>query len=241
MVYRGYFKESAAKHYADKLRSKGFDVVVSGVPAYSTLGHFNDPVLSSMMYWSNAQVAATLFHELAHQVVYVKDDSSFNEAFATVVANESIKRWLQQRNNEAELKTWQAQQQRSVEFSALLLRTREQLRNMYASGQSVEQMRIQKQQTLLELKESYKQLKQRWNGYAGYDAWFNRPLNNADFVAIATYQRCVPAFENLLRSVNDNLPEFYVQVKAIAHDKLRQSHFCQLIPWSVTSPPASQP
>lgn len=238
VVYRGYFRETAAKRYADKLRSKGFDVAVTGVPAYSTLGHFNDPVLSSMMHWSNAQVAATLFHELAHQVVYVKDDSSFNEAFATVVASEGMKRWLLQHDNPAALDAWQTQQQRSVEFSALLLATREKLRAVYASGQSAGQMRKQKQQVFDQLRESYLQLRQRWNGDASYDAWINRPLNNADFVAVDTYQRCVPAFEHLLRSVNDNLPEFYAQVKSIAHDKDRQRHFCQLR-WGATSLPSS--
>lgn len=228
VVYRGYFKQQSAQYYADKLRAQGFDVVVSGVPAYSTLGHFNDPVLNTMMNWSDAQVAATLFHELAHQVVYVKDDSAFNEAFATAVADEGIKRWLHQRDNETELGNWQLQEQRSHVISSMLLHTREQLQELYATHQAVEQMRAQKQRILDGLKAEYAILKAAWNGYAGYDAWIDHQLGNADFIAIATYQQCVPRFAELLHSVNDDLPKFYAAVKALARqDKAARQNLCE--------------
>ena len=227
VVYRGYFNEQSAQRYADKLRSQGFDVVVSGVPAYSTLGHFNDPVLSTMMQWSDTQVAATLFHELAHQVVYVKDDSAFNEAFATAVADEGIKRWLQQRDNEAELTDWQLQEQRGQVISGMLLHTREQLQELYTMHQTAVSMREQKQRILDGLKAEYATLKEAWNGYAGYDAWFNRPLNNADFISVATYQRCVPGFERLLHGVNDDLSKFYAAVKVLARqNKQTRQQLC---------------
>src|SRR4051812_10885006 len=103
VVYRGYFSEAAAQRYARKLRRRGDDVAVGGVAAYSTLGHFKDPVLSTMLGWSDAQLAATLFHELAHQVVYVPGDSQFNESFATVVEEAGLERWLAARQGEQEL------------------------------------------------------------------------------------------------------------------------------------------
>jgi predicted aminopeptidase len=228
VVYRGYFKESAAQHYAEKLRAQGFDVAVAGVPAYSTLGHFNDPVISTMMRWNNTQVAATLFHELAHQVVYVKDDSAFNEAFATVVADEGIKRWLTRRNNPGALERWHLYEQRGNEFAGLLLRTRAKLRHVYAISETVNEKLQRKQQVLNELRDEYAQLKLTWDGYAGYDQWIARPLNNADFISIATYQQCVPGFEKLLHSVNDDLPRFYAAVKALAREpqSVRQ-HLCE--------------
>ena len=228
VVYRGYFNESAAQQYADALRTQGFDVAVAGAPAYSTLGHFNDPLISTMMQWSDTQIAATLFHELAHQMVYVKGDSAFNEAFATTVADEGIKRWLQHRGTPDVLQKWQLQEQRANDFSQLLLQTREQLRVIYAGKEPNERMREQKQQVLSELKNAYSQLKLKWNGYAGYDKWFDRPLNNADFIAIATYQQCVPGFEKLLHDVNDDLPRFYAAVKALAHqDKKTRQKLCE--------------
>src|SRR5262245_45051520 len=106
VVYRGYFKESAAQDYARRARLRGDDASVGGSAAYSTLGHFNDPVVSSMLRWSDAQIAATLFHELAHQVYYVQNESAFNEAFASVVEEEGAKRWLEKRNDAASLNAW---------------------------------------------------------------------------------------------------------------------------------------
>ena len=227
VVYRGYFNDQSAQRYADKLRHEGLDVTVSGVPAYSTLGHFNDPVISTMMHWSNSQVAATLFHELAHQLVYVKGDSAFNEAFATVVADAGIKRWLQQQNRQEAWPAWQAYEQRGNAFSALLLETRQQLRALYNSSESIASKREHKNQILADLKSRYQSLKQQWNGYSGYDKWMDRPLGNADFVAIATYQQCVPKFETLLHKVDEDLPKFYAAVATLAKDKgtARQS-FC---------------
>jgi len=227
VVYRGYFKEESAHSYANKLRSKGFDVVVAGVPAYSTLGHFSDPVLSTMTGWSDAQMAATLFHELAHQVAYVKNDSAFNEAFATVVADEGMKRWLQHNNHDEEWYAWQLQEQRSNVISALLLHAREQLQEIYSMHQAAEQTRAEKQRILDGLKAEYATLKTAWNGYSGYDAWFNRPLNNADFIAVATYQKCVPAFERLLQKASNDLPRFYSSVKELTHQSAaKRRAFC---------------
>ncbi|MES1196458.1 MAG: aminopeptidase, partial [Steroidobacter sp.] len=163
-----------------------------------------------------------------HQVVYVKNDSAFNEAFATAVADEGIKRWLQQRNAPDEFRSWQLLEQRANDFSGLLLNTREKLRTVYSSQQSKATMRAQKQQVLDDLKRDYAQLKQRWNGYAGYDQWFNRPLNNADFIAVATYQQCVPGFERLLHSVDDDLPGFYAAVRTLAHqDRQMRRKLCE--------------
>jgi predicted aminopeptidase len=228
VVYRGYFSEAAAQRYAVRLRVRGYDAAVSGVPAYSTLGHFDDPVLSSMFGWSDAQIAATLFHELAHQVVYVSDDSAFNESFATVVEQVGLERWLMTQQRNSDWQSWQAQRQRAEQFSALLLRARERLRTWYDSGANSEVLLAGKQQRLGELKFEYSQLRQSWQGYNGYDHWFDRALSNADFVAIATYQRCVPAFERLLDSVSGDLPRFYDEVKKMARqDKLTRQRLCQ--------------
>ena len=127
VVYRGYFSEDAAQRYARRLRRRGDDAAVGGVAAYSTLGHFNDPVLSTMLGWSDAQLAATLFHELAHQVVYVPGDSEFNESFATVVEEAGLERWLAARQRAQDLVV-AAQQQGLAQFIALLLSAREAAR-----------------------------------------------------------------------------------------------------------------
>lgn len=216
VVYRGYFSERSAQSYARRLRSRGDDTAVAGVTAYSTLGHFDDPVLSTMLSWSDWQLAATLFHELAHQVVYVPGDSAFNESFATIVEEVGLERWLASRERPQDLVAWRAQRGRNAQFIALLLAARERLRALYDSGLPAEQMRDRKQYELARLKLDYADLKRQWNGYSGYDQWFNRTLTNAHLVSAATYYGCVPGLQRVLHSVGGDLNRFYEEARSLA-------------------------
>jgi predicted aminopeptidase len=237
VVYRGYFSEDAAQSYARRLRLRGDDTAVGGVAAYSTLGHFKDPVLNTMMAWSDAQLAATLFHELAHQVAYVPGDSEFNEAFATVVEEEGLERWLASRDRATELQAWRTQRQRGSQFIALLLRTRDRLKELYASGLPPAQMRERKQYAFGELKLEYAQLRHKWGGYGGYDHFFDRTLNNAHLVSAATYYGCVPGLQRLLRESGGDLPLFYERVRELTRldAQARASAVCS------DAPPATLP
>lgn len=216
VVYRGYFAERGARRYARGRAARGDDVAVAGVAAYSTLGHFADPVLNTMLGWSDAQLAGTLFHELAHQVLYVPGDSAFNEAFATVVEETAVARWLESTGRTGELERWREQRHRAVAFTTLLLGTRERLRSLYASDLSHTDMHYRKQQTFGRLKFEYSQLRAGWNGDGAYDAWFDRTLNNAHLVPVATYRACVPGFERLLFAAGGQLPDFYAQARTMA-------------------------
>lgn len=216
VVYRGYFDPQDAQQYARRLRRRGDDTAVMGVAAYSTLGHFEDPVLNTMLGWSDAQLAATLFHELAHQVVYVPGDSQFNESFATVVEEAGLERWLAERDRASDLQAWRVQQERASQFVALLLSTRKRLRELYASDLPLEQMRDRKQYEFGKLKLGYERLREQWGGYAGYDRWFDRTLSNAHLVSTATYYGCVPGLRQLLDSVAGDLRRFYDEVRVLA-------------------------
>lgn len=219
VVYRGYFKEENAKRYARRLRLRGEDAAVGGVAAYSTLGHFKDPVLNTMLGWSDVQLASTLFHELAHQVVYVPGDSKFNEAFATVVEEAGLQRWLASRGRLQELDAWNEQRERNAQFVALLLQTRDRLEALYESDLSDDEKRDRKQYEFGVLKLQYSQLKaEQWKGYRGYDAWFSRTLNNAHLVSAATYYGCVPGLRQLLQSVDGDLPKFYEKARELAKE-----------------------
>jgi predicted aminopeptidase len=228
VVYRGYFNESGAQRYARGIRSNGGDAMVGGVAAYSTLGHFRDPILNTMMGWSDAQLASTLFHELAHQVVYVPGDSEFNEAFATTVEEVGLERWLTANRREQEMEAWRRQREQQAQFIDLLLGAREQLRDLYASKIPVAEMRDHKQQILGRLKFDYTQLRAQWNGFTGYDWWFDRALGNAHLVSAATYHGCVPGFQRVLASVSGDLPKFYEEVRRIAKmgKEERQKEVC---------------
>lgn len=229
VVYRGYFDEADAHAYARGLRRGGRDVAVLGVPAYSTLGHFQDPVLNTMLGWSDAQLAGTLFHELAHQVLYLPGESQFNESFATVVEEAGLERWLALRGSERELAGWHEQRERAAQFVELLLQTRERLRALYASGLSVAQMRDRKQYEFGKLKLAYERLRARWGGFAGYDRWFDRTLNNAHLVSAATYYGCVPGLQRVLASVDGDLPRYYQAVRELAKlpAEERQARLCE--------------
>jgi predicted aminopeptidase len=216
VAYRGYFVEKRARRFAAGLHAKGFDVVVGGVAAYSTLGHFDDPILSSMVNWNDVELASIIFHELTHQMLYLPNDASFNEALATTVEEEGVRRWLQQQGRDQDLADHLLQQKRYLEVIALMNETRNHLRTLYASGLPPPLMRERKRETFDELRESYGALKGQWGGHAPFDAWFAADVNNAHLASIATYFACVPGFERELKAVGGNLPAFYLRVRELA-------------------------
>jgi predicted aminopeptidase len=216
VAYRGYFVESGARRYAARLRSQGFDVAVGGVAAYSTLGHFNDPVLNTMMEWNDVELASIIFHELTHQLVYVRNDSSFNEALATTVEEEGVRRWLRAQGRDADLAAHLVLQQHYAQVIELLNTTRAALREIYASGLAPELLRERKHAAFASLRSDFANLKAAWGGHAPFDAWFGEDLNNAHLASVATYFNCVPGFERELKAVGGNLTAFYARVREFA-------------------------
>jgi predicted aminopeptidase len=216
VAYRGYFVEAKARHFAAGLHARRYDVVVGGVAAYSTLGHFDDPILSTMVNWDDVELAAIIFHELTHQLLYVRNDASFNEALATTVEEEGVRRWLQSQGREEDLAEHLLQQKRYLQVIALLTETRERLRAVYASGLPPPSMGERKRQQFAALRQSYEALREEWGGHAPFDAWFAQDINNAHLASIATYYACVPGFERELRSAGGNLPAFYRRVRQLA-------------------------
>ncbi len=148
IAYRGYFDEDRARAYGLKLSIRGDDVSVGGVPTYSTLGHLPDPVFGSMLGWRDTRLVGTIFHELAHERLYFADDSEMNEAFASVVEDEGIRRWLQQQGRAGEIVAHEASMARQKEFAALLRDARSRLAQLYASGLPPATMRIEKQREI---------------------------------------------------------------------------------------------
>ena len=216
VAYRGYFVESRARRFAAGLHAQGFDVVVGGVAAYSTLGHFDDPILSTMVNWDDVELAAIIFHELTHQLLYVRNDASFNEALATTVEEEGVRRWLSSLGREQDLAQHLLQQQRYLQVIALMSQTREHLRLIYATGLPPPLMRERKREALEALRETYTALRAQWGGHAPFDAWFAHDINNAHLASIATYFACVPGFERELQAVGGNLPAFYRRARELA-------------------------
>jgi predicted aminopeptidase len=216
VAYRGYFVEARARRFGARLRGEGLDVMVGGVAAYSTLGHFDDPVLNTMMGWNDVELAGIVFHELTHQLLYVPNDSSFNEALATTVEEEGVRRWLHARGRDADLAAHLVQQDHYAKVIDLLTVTRAELRAVYASGFSPELQREKKRAAFAALRSSFALLKAAWGGHAPFESWFDEDLNNAHLASIATYFKCVPGFQRELEAVGGDLTAFYSRVRELA-------------------------
>jgi predicted aminopeptidase len=216
VAYRGYFVEQRASRFAERLRAQGLDVAIGGVAAYSTLGHFNDPVLNTMMGWDDVELAAIIFHELTHQLLYVPNDSSFNEALATTVEEEGVRRWLHAQGRDADLANHMVQEQHYAKVVDLLSATRAELRAVYASGLAPDVARAKKRAAFSSLRSAFLRLKADWGGHAPFEKWFDSEIDNAHLASVATYYNCVPGFERELEVAGGNLTAFYARARELA-------------------------
>lgn len=214
--YRGYFSQQDALDFAQEMRLQNYDVFVDGVRAYSTLGWFSDPVLNTFIKATPVEIARLIFHELAHQLLYVADDSVFNESFATAVELEGVERWLEKFGTTEMKVKFEQSQQRRLAFSALALQYREALRELYGSGLIQEEKLKGKAKLLAELSAKYEAFRKTWHGTQSRDRWSGQQLNNAHLGSIAIYAEHVPAFQSQLRKNNGDLSAFYAEVKELA-------------------------
>ena len=220
--YRGYFDEAEARSLAAHLQAEGLEVAVYGVPAYSTLGWMNwaggDPLLSTFITYPEGELARILFHELAHQVLYVADDTMFNESFATAVEQLGGARWLAQHASDRARAQYAEFDSRRRQFRSLALATRQRLQQIYrvADGTPVDRARQaqDKQAAMAEFRARYATLKAAWGGYAGFDPWVAR-ANNASFGAQAAYDELVPGFEALFEREGRDWRAFYDAVRRL--------------------------
>ena len=216
-AYRGYYERERAEAAAAELRAEGYDVGVTPVPAYSTLGWFSDPLLNTFIESNDADLARLLFHELAHQVVYVSGDTRFNESFATAVERAGVARWLARGADAKATATYQLREQRRAQFIALLREHRASLEALYAAPGDDAHKRAAKAAAFRQLRDDYARLRDGpWQGWPGFDAFFARDLNNAHLAALAVYTDLVPGFEKLLAAESSDFARFYARVKAIA-------------------------
>jgi predicted aminopeptidase len=215
--YRGFYSEAAAQRHAASLADEGYDVYIGGVPAYSTLGWFSDPVLSTFIQYPEPEVARIVFHELAHQVVYVKGDTMFNESFAVTVEQEGVRRWLEREGTPVQRAAYEDSRRRHTEFVALVIKYRTDLAAFYDRPAEPEEKRAGKRRLFSAMQNEYQALKVSWGGFAGYDRLFAGGPNNALLASVASYSELVPAFRGLLARERDDLSAFYSAVRELAN------------------------
>jgi predicted aminopeptidase len=214
--YRGYFNPASARRYADRLEEGGYDVYTGGVDAYSTLGWFDDPLLSSVIDRPDHQLASLIFHELAHQLVYIPGDTAFNESFATMVEREGLQRWLDSQGDSQTLQRARLESQRRQQFVDLVIAYREKFAELYATALDEDAMRARKTALQAAMRDAYASLRQSWGGVGAFDSWFANSLNNAQLSTVSSYNELVPAFEQLLAEQRGDLTAFYARVSQLA-------------------------
>jgi len=215
--YRGYFNRSRAEAYAADLKAQGYETFIGAVGAYSTVGWFNDPLLNTVIKRSDPELAAVIFHELAHQRLFLPGDTAFSESFATAVEIEGVRRWLADRGKPEEFAGYMEKLERREKFMGLVLRYRKQLETLYASTKSDGAKRTEKARIFAELRTGYTALKASWGGYSGFDMWLtNGELNNARMGAVGVYHQHVPAFQALFTKLGGDFEAFYREAERIS-------------------------
>lgn len=239
LEYQGYFDEAKARRYAAHLAARGYDVHVGGVVAYSTLNWFRDPVLNTFLFADETALAEILFHELAHQRVFVPGDTEFNEAFATAVGEHGVERWLRSAGDAAALARHRLAAERREEFIRLITAGHARLDVLYdskpearcacegevcAAACPARELRRLKQEAFGEMRREYEALKLRWGGDASYDGWFRQPLNNALLNTVDTYYALVPGFRRMLEEAGGDLPRFYADASGLGRVSKTERH-----------------
>ncbi len=224
VVYRGYFKEEDARRFGDALAEEGFDVYIGGAIAYSTLGWFDDPVLSTFINLGASDTAALIFHELAHGLLYIPDDTAFNESFATAVEQEGLKRWQMSTNEPQGYADWQRKRRQRQQFTALVSKYRARLQQVYESKLPTHAKRSQQAAVFARMQSEFKTLKSPQPEMAVYSAWFSQPLNNAQLISVSTYNDWVPAFSKMLSDTGGDLKKFYEKCRQLAKKEPQERH-----------------
>ena len=224
VAYRGYFSEQDARRFGDSLKQENYDVFIGGAIAYSTLGWFDDPVLSTFLNLSAPEIAALIFHELAHAILYIQDDTAFNEGFATAVEQEGLRRWQSSANDLKGYENWLLKGQRHQQFISLVSKYRAKLEDLYQSNLPLTEKRNQKAAVFNQMRSDFLDLKSDHGAMAAYDAWFSHPLNNAQLISVSTYHDWVPAFRKILSASGGDLEEFYQTCRQLAKKDAAERH-----------------
>ncbi|NNE37698.1 MAG: aminopeptidase [Gammaproteobacteria bacterium] len=234
LSYRGFFNEAAAIEYAESLQQDNYEVYIGGVAAYSTLGWFKDPVINTMLNREDWEIARLIFHELAHQVIYIDDDTDYNEAFADAVSRIGLNKWLQ-KQPAVERQRIQQILDREDLFINTILSYRNKLVALYASSNDKAEIINQKNRIITSLRNTLGQMIQDWDSKPKYQSWLNNDINNARLAIVATYRSLLPGFIDLYQAVDKDLGNFYARIKELSECQRDQRRLYLGIPNKVNT------
>ncbi len=223
--YRGYFQKVKAEKYAASLQKQGLDVYLSGAAAYSTLGWFEDPLINTFLKYQEADLIGLLFHELAHQKLYVKNDSTFNESFATAVQIAGVKLWFEALNQPKKAQQYLQAQQIRHEFIEIALSYKERLNDVYRSQQTDQAKALEKAKILEAFRQAYSHaVVTHWSNKKPFYGWMQGPLNNAQWNSLGTYYDLVKPLQAKLAEFNNDFEQFYHYCAGLADQEKAQRH-----------------
>lgn len=226
VAYLGFFDRARADASAEAIHASGNDTQVEGAAAYSTLGWFADPILSSMLRWDDDELDGVIFHELAHQRLYVKDDTAFNESFATFVQQEGLREW---RASRGKPRSGSHDDGFERAFTECVLDLRARLKVLYARPLAPEDMRSEKANEIAAFQLRFSALRdQRWKGDTRYDHWVAGPINNASLLPFGLYDRWTSAFGVMFERAGRRWPRFYDDAISLSR-VARTSRYCMLL------------
>lgn len=214
LAYRGFFDGAKAAAFAGRLAADGYDVSVADVGAYSTLGWFDDPLTDVMLDRSDLALVWVIFHESAHRRLFFDDDTTFNESFATMVADEGVRRWLTRAGEEERFAAWRRFRERKEAVVRLIVAAKDDLARLYASAVADDEKRRLKKERIARLRSDYAAKTEGWNDRAGFGGWFAKPINNATLGAVGAYHDLAGPLAAKLARMEGDLPAFYAAVEA---------------------------
>ncbi len=216
-AYRGYFRLKDAQREQALFHARGFDTFIGGVTAYSTLGWFDDPLHTGFTRLPEDRMVALMFHELAHQVVYIPDDTAFNESFATAVELEGLRLWLAAQGKPGQFRQALERLSRLNQTLTLVQAFSTRLEALYAQQGLVpdDQLRTRKADLLEQLALAYQQTSEDWPEPGPFGP-APVTLNNANLALFRQYNQHVPAFRQLLRENGYDFAGFYRAVDELS-------------------------
>ena len=238
--YRGYFDEARLQTYIDELKASHFDIYVANVPAYSTLGWFDDPVLNTFINWPEYRLAGLIFHELTHQRLYIDGDTTFNESFAVAVQQAGVQKWLQHHGELDKLAAYQRHIVNRGKVLEFIENERDKLALLYRQDLPDDSKRATKARMLDAMRQQYVELSAEFGGSDGFAKWFEGELNNAKLVSVSTYHALAPAFVRLLEHHGGDFNAFFEHVEEIARLEPQQRQQC-LEHWHKGPPESPRP
>ena len=215
--YRGFFDLEDARAFRARMEKEGHDAIIRPAQAYSTLGWFDDPVLSTYIRRSELSLVSTIFHEQAHRVLFIKGDTSFNESFASFVEEAALESYLAGRGDEGKALMAEYLQRKKDQtlFREIISRGKEQLDQFYAQKPGPEAGKSGKARLFEAIRADYQKRKNSFK-ILKYDGWFEQPLNNAHLVGVQQYHSWVWAFRRLYEQESKDLNRFFKAARALS-------------------------